>query len=350
MKTLTLEEVIRTFSSIGEAINANLDRQASLQRTLQILIQSLDYQAASVRLLDPERQLLERQASVGLSDEYLQKGPVAVEQSALDRSVLQGEIVAVEDITQDQRWQYPAAAQAEGIHSVLAVPLRIGQRYLGVLRVYTGEVHHFSGDEQLFVSAVADLIARLVRNQRLHQAIYQIAAEVNSSLEVKAVLQALLDNVVEQMMCKAASLRLLGPQKHRLHLVATKGLSEQYLQKGDIRVEESGIDRQVLQGEVVILYDVQQESGFQYPAEALAEGIRSVLAVPLAIRGQIIGVLRVYSAQPYRFNTDEVDFLRMASDLGAVALDKARLYEALSEKYESAREDWAGWYRFLALS
>ena len=350
-KPLTTELAVHLLSAIGETLNAGLGRQEMLQHILQNLVQELGYTAASVRLLNPERQTLEVQASVGLSQQYLTKVAVDVEHSQIDQAVLAGNRVAIENIQEDARWPNPVAARAEGIRSVLAIPLRIHGRYLGVLQLYTAEAHSFRPEEQQLLEAVGNVAARLIRNIRFYQALHTIAADVNSSLEVKKVLQALLRNVVEQINCKGSSIRLLGPRQRRLHLVATFGLSQQYLNKGEVVVQESPIDRQVLQGQVTMIADLQHETALlQYPDQALAEGIRSVLAVPLAVRGQMIGVMRVYSAQVHRFNDDEVEFLRTVADLGAVAIDTARLYEALSEKYEAAKEDWAGWYRFLALS
>ncbi|NOZ26947.1 MAG: GAF domain-containing protein [Chloroflexi bacterium] len=345
-----VHRAIRAFYNIAKAMNASYGRQELLQRMLETIVRELGYKAASIRLLDQERQTLEMEAAVGLSERYLAKGPVEVAHSPIDREVLRGNAVALHDIVHDGGLQYPDEARAEGIRSVLAVPLRIQDRNLGVLRVYTAEPHHFTQDEQLLVGAVANLAARAIRNAHLYRAMHTIASEVNSSLKLNEVLKALLRNVIEEVNCKAASIRLLGPRKRRLHLVAAEGLSERYLKKGDIWIKESPIDREVLQGKPAMIYDVEREVGFQYPEEAAREGIRSVLAVPLKVQDQIIGVLRAYSAQPHRFSEEEVEFLEAIADLGAIAIENARLHEALNERYEAAREDWAGWYRFLTLS
>jgi len=345
---LSAHQVAQIFYHIGDAINAEVGHQEILERSLATLVEQLDYRAASVRLLDPEHQTLNLQAAVGLSADYLNKGPIEVGRSQVDAAVLQGEHVTITDIAEDPRWQYIEQAQAEGLRSVLAVPLRIANRYLGVLRVYTEDQHHFLPEEEHLVAAVANLVARILRDIRQQNALQTIAAEANSSLEVRQVLDTLLAQVIQHINCKAGVIRLLGPERKRLHLVATQGLSEAYLDKGEIVVESSPIDRRVLQGEVVSIYDIAEESAFQYPEAATREGIRSVLAVPLSVRGDIIGVLRIYSVQPYRFHQDDADFLKTVANLGAIAIDNARLYQTLNEKYEAARKDWAGWYRFLA--
>ncbi len=344
-----VESPVRVIYAIAEVMNARLGRQELLEHMLQTIVTEMGYKAASIRLLDPERRTMEMQAAYGLSERYLSKGAVEVDHSPIDRDVLQGNAVAIRDVLHDVGLQYPDEARQEGIRSVLAVPLRIQDRHLGVLRVYTSELHEFSLSEQLVVSAVANLAARAIRNAHLYRAMHTVAAEINSSLKLNDVLKALLRNVIEEVNCKAASIRLLGPRKRRLHLMAAEGLSDRYLKKGEVWVEESPIDREVLQGRPAMIYDVQREVGFQYPEEAAREGIRSVLAVPLQVRDEIIGVLRAYSAQPHRFSEEEVQFLEAIADLGAVAIENARLHEALSEKYEAAREDWAGWYRFLTL-
>ncbi len=344
-----VESSVRLIYTIAQVMNAGLGRQELLERMLQSVVTELGYKAASIRLLDPEQRTMEIQAAYGLSERYLSKGPVEVDRSPIDRDVLQGNAVILRDVTRDAGLQYPEEARQEGICSVLAVPLRILDRPLGVLRVYTGEPHEFSLSEQLLVGAIANLAAGAIRSAHLYHAIHSIAAEVNSSLKLDEVLRALLRKVIEEVNCKAALIRLLGPRKKRLHLIAAEGLSERYLKKGEIRVEDSPIDRQVLQGRPAMIYDVQREAGFQYPEEAAREGIRSVLAVPLRVREEVIGVLRAYSAQPHRFSEEEVEFLEAIADLGAVAIENARLHEALGEKYEAAREDWSGWYRFLTM-
>jgi len=88
----------------------------------------------------------------------------------------------------------------------------------------------------------------------------------------------------------------------------------------------------------------------QYPEEAQREGIRSVLVLPLCVHGTTIGVLRLYSGQVRRFSTEQLAFATAVADLGAVAIENAKLHAALKERVEALKTDSNGWYRFLALS
>ena len=75
-----------------------------------------------------------------------------------------------------------------------------------------------------------------------------------------------------------------------------------------------------------------------------------MLVLPLCVRGITIGVLRLYSGQIRRFSTEELAFAAAVADLGAMAIENARLHAALQERLEALKADSNGWYRFLALS
>jgi len=174
-------------------------------------------------------------------------------------------------------------------------------------------------------------------NQELdyYRALYDVARTINSSLELTEVLERVAKSTAEALKVKACSLRLLSSDRKRLVFGAAYGLSSSYVRKGDVEVEKSGVDRQVLRGNTVLIPDATEDERFQYPDRARQEGIRSVLVVPLAARGQIIGVMRVYSAEKREFTEAEIEFLSRISDLSAVAIDNARLYRILRQDYET---------------
>jgi GAF domain-containing protein len=163
------------------------------------------------------------------------------------------------------------------------------------------------------------------------------------------MLEQVLQATVREMGLKAASVRLLDPERQVLRLVAAYGLSEAYLAKGDIHVARSPVDQRALQGEVVLLYDVGQVSGYEYPEEASREGIRSVLVVPLVLKEHTLGAMRAYSLQSRHFGPIAQSFLTSVASLVALGIENARLYAALQDRYDDLKLDVAEWHRFLAL-
>jgi signal transduction protein with GAF and PtsI domain len=163
-------------------------------------------------------------------------------------------------------------------------------------------------------------------------ALYDVARVINASLEPSKVLEKIVQSVVKAMGVKASSIRLLDSRERLLVLGAASGLSRGYIRKGPISIEESGVDRKVLRGRTVWLDDAQTAKDFQYGAMAKAEGIKSVLVVPLMLEKKAIGVLRVYADKLRKFRDDELKFLKAVANLSAIALDNARMHETLQTR------------------
>ena len=344
----------RAISAVTDAMGSTARWQDVLDSILRALVEELGYKAASVRLLNEERQTLVLTGSIGLSKVYLAKGAVEVGKSILDREVLDGNLVEIANVKDDSRLQYPQAAVAEGIGSILAAPLALRDRVIGVLRAYSADTRVAPETEKHFLQSVGKLTARALVNAKHSEAMRNIAGQINSSLDLQAVLTAILQQTVDELNFKGGIVRLLSPAGQYLELVAATGLSQAYLSKGLINVERSAMDQKVLQGEMVTIFDVATDPGCQYPQEALKEGIRSIQSVPLtapdrsnASGHRVIGVLRVYSSQPRRFSEDEVLFLRIIASLGAIALQNARLHHDLARRVDSLQPDEDGWQRIV---
>lgn len=346
-----LQHEVRVLYELVQAINSGLGQQEVLSILLGRIVTDLDYRAATIRLVDQEHQRLDLKAAYGLSEEYLHKGSVDVAKSGIDQKVLTGEQVAVTELKQETRFQHAEAAFREGLVSMLAVPLSIYDRVIGVLHLYTGEVHEFGPEEIAFISAIANLGAQAIQRSRLFEAFQSIAQNVNSSLDLKEVLIKLLSISVIELNVKAGSIRLLGQKRETLHLAASTGLSQEYIQKGAVKVAQSPIDQKVLQeGKPVAITDLTEETGFQYLEEVRKEGIRSVFVLPLRVKDQRIGVMRFYSSKVREFTAEELNFAVAVADIGAVAIENAKLHEVLKQRLAALKEDVDGWYQFLAFS
>lgn len=167
-----------------------------------------------------------------------------------------------------------------------------------------------------------------------YRSLYEVARVINSSLDPATVLEKIAQQVTLAMEAKASSIRLLDRQGKRLLMGAAYGLTKGYLRKGPVEVQKSGIDREALVGNEVAIRDACTDPRFQYPEKAREEGIASVMVVPLLVEGKAIGVIRVYSATCRDFASEEVEFLKAIANLSAIAIENARLHQALKADYE----------------
>lgn len=171
---------------------------------------------------------------------------------------------------------------------------------------------------------------------RYFRALFDAAQAVTSSLEVEDILEQLVKSTVRVLRIKACALRLLNENGETLTLRAAYGLSDHYLRKGPVVRTQSPLDHAALQGQVVIVPNVSTDPLFQYPQEARAEGIASVLCVPLRAHGESIGVMRAYTAEPHDFPELEQELVQALADLGALALVNARMFDTVRRDYHDA--------------
>ncbi len=177
---------------------------------------------------------------------------------------------------------------------------------------------------------------------RHYRAIYEVAATINSSLDSQEVLLSIAESAARAMGAKASSLMLLSPNRQELHHRASYGLSEAYLHKGPLDVDHSMAE--ALNGRPVAVLDAGTDARVQYRREATQEGIVSMLSVPIRLRNEVIGVMRVYTGEPREFGPEEVEFVQAVANLGAIALENARRFEEIRSNYDALRQDLLEWY------
>jgi len=174
---------------------------------------------------------------------------------------------------------------------------------------------------------------------RYFDALYEVARAVNSSLNREGVLATIVAAAATATGAKACSLLLLDAEKKKLVHSADHGLSEEYLSKGEVMAERSLAD--ALKGETVVVSDVSTDPRMQYPAEAMVEGIRSILCVPLMSRDHVIGQMRTYHAEQQEFSAGTKKLLHAVASLSGIAIENSKIHDSLKRAHDAClRELW----------
>lgn len=163
-------------------------------------------------------------------------------------------------------------------------------------------------------------------------ALHQVAVDITSSLDPRVVPEAIVRSIAEAVGAKACSILLLAVDRQQLCHMASFGLSPEYMGKGPVLVDRSMAD--ALDGHPVAVRDVRTDPRIQYAAEAVREGIASILSVPIRLREEVVGVVRVYSSEPRQFTIEDVEFVEAAANLGAIALENARRHEDVQYRFD----------------
>ncbi len=151
--TINYETLIR----ITKAISKIREPEEIVLVTVEGVTHALNVKGCTLFLFSAKSQELKLAGSYGLSDEYLNKGPVSSLRS-IASALQDGQPVAIFDVADDPRIQYPEAAIKENIASILSVPIIIGEKLVGCMRVYTGRPWEFTLNDVNFVQAVAQVV------------------------------------------------------------------------------------------------------------------------------------------------------------------------------------------------
>ena len=152
---------------ITRSLSKSKDPEEIIRMTVESIKSTLDFKGCALFLINRQTKELEVASSTGLSSEYLNKGPISALHSIANS--LQDGPVAVYDVSDDPRIQYPEAAKLEGIASILSVPILVSDETIGAIRVYTAEKWEFTLDDVNFIQALAQIAGILIEMSRLYK-------------------------------------------------------------------------------------------------------------------------------------------------------------------------------------
>jgi len=179
-----------------------------------------------------------------------------------------------------------------------------------------------------------------INNNRM-DLLYEVSRALVSGHYWEEVLLLIVGMTAERMGSKICSLMLLDEQHQELDVKATQSLSELYRGKPPILVGESVSGRAVERRCPISVKNVQQDADYKYPEIARAEGLKSLISVPMMIKDRVIGVLNCYTAEEHEFTADEIKILVGVANQVAIAVENTNLLAekiAVVEKLETRKK------------
>jgi GAF domain-containing protein len=336
------DSYFKTFCKISKAFGTMLSTEKLLALIVESAISAMDAKAACLFLADEEKDLFVPVAQKGLSKNYLHAKPLQAK--AIVANVLNGGYLYIRDATADSRVEHHDLKRAEGIATLLVVPVIAHNKTIGILSLYTGQTRDFSPDEIEFLATLAEqgglalgqarLIERIQNNSKL---LLELTASINSSLDIKKVLHILSAETCERLGMKGVCIRLINPDTGALNRVAAYGLSETY-QARNPRPTNPHV-AEVLDGKTVVIEDVANDKQLQDREKIVKEGIASMLCVPIKSKEEVIGTMELVSATQRNFPAETITILEALAHTGALAIRNASMYLKLQQDKECLEKD-----------
>ena len=166
---------------------------------------------------------------------------------------------------------------------------------------------------------------RPMSHAKQFEAISKVSKTITSDLYLEDILKLIVTVTAEIMNSKICSLMLIDEKTGELILKATQSMSEAYNKKPALKIGEGIAGRVAQDFKPKAIYDISKEPEYRSKNIAEKEGLRSLLSVPLAVKGRIIGVLNNYTSHAHKFTKTEIDILTAVANQAAIVVENAGL-------------------------
>ena len=156
-------------------------------------------------------------------------------------------------------------------------------------------------------------------------ALTKISKAIASDIYLEDILRLIVTVTAEMMGSNICSLMLIDEQKKELVIKATQSVSEEYNKKPPLKLGEGIAGKAAKENKPIVIKDVTKEREYKHKDIAKKEGLCSLLCVPLAVRGKVIGVINCYTSKPHDFTETEINILTTIANEAAVAIENAEL-------------------------
>jgi len=260
----------------------------------------------------------------------------------------------IEDLQVDPRLRERDWAKAEGLASLVAVPLLLEDAPVGVLVGLSRQRREFSKEEVALVQALATSAAVAIRNARLYEetqtrlrhteTLVSVSQAIGSTLELSEVLRRATREMVRAVGGDMGVAWLLAPD--RTHFVPLVGyhIPKDVLNTpvaAALKLEDPVIQTLLAAKGPIVAADSQGEAWSAMPA-AQAVAHKSMLIQPIHWKDELIGGFSVlWLKEAHRFTPDELRLAEGIALQGALAVENSRLYEGVKQQMAELKQTQA---------
>lgn len=321
---------------IGQAMGSLFDIEEMLKMVADIIAQVTGTDLCLIYLLDDTKTELilraaSRPASGVIGKIRLKVGEGVTGWVAKERQ----HVVLDREAWRDARFKHVPGFRQDNYHSMLSVPLPGKEDLVGVINVRTNPPHDYTKTQINLLNSIADQVGGAVDNFLQYRkmekrashltTLSEISKTITSDMYLEEVLHLIVAMTADSMNFKICSVMLLDEEKQELVIKATQSKSRAYIKKPNLKLGESVAGRAIMEGQPITIRDVRRTPSYRFPDIAKREGLCSLIAVPLNVKGKIIGVLNCYTATPHIFTEEEIALLTALASHASIAIQNSKL-------------------------
>ncbi len=333
--TVKLNQELSILNAISQTVNQSIDLDEILNKSLDKMMEMIDVRSAGIYLSDEKTNDLIFVAHRGFSKIFL-KGMkrLRVGEGVTGKVAFSGESIFIEDYP-----SHPAAlplAIEEGLKSLTVIPLKSRGKVYGTLNIAKKEVSKIGPFEKNLFNSIGQIISGALERTSLYmenvkrleelKTLYSISQEIASKLELKVILQKIMQSAIELLGAEGGTIALWDNRKQNYTLAIVHRLPESLVGK-EISPPWDGVVGEVIAKKSPVLCKDYEHHPSRMK-ELDSYHFKEVLGVPLIVREMIIGTMAIVSSDPeVNFQQNEIDLLYNFAHQAAIAIGNAKLYE-----------------------
>ena len=339
-------EVADTLAEVSRAIDSTLDLEKVLDLVLEGLASVIEYDSSAILLL--EQDSLRVKAVRGVLTTEALDVTIPADDNSLSRRVLDARRpIVVADVQDFPGWD--ATAYGSHIRSWIGAPLVARGQAIGLLSVDSQQEDAYNERDAQVVMAFAHQVAAAIANARLYaeaernwreqRYLQEIAHAFSSTLDLEQVLTLVMGKTNELLGVEAGSVALLSQDRQELVFHASVGGGADVVKGLRMPASEGIVGWVVSHGESLLVPDIAQDARHYGQVDARSGfKTRSVLCVPLMVKGTVIGAIEVLNKIGGPFDAHDRRMAEVLALSAAPAIENARLFQREKRALEKLRQ------------
>lgn len=324
---------------IGKAMSSSMiDKGKTHTLITEAVIMVLQVERSFLLLKDERGEYLSAEAGSGMiSKEALESLRIKIGEGIVGNMAVSGEPKLVCDLTAEDEVIKRVAEELK-VESFIAAPLKVEGRILGVITADSKRSGRpFTDGDLKLLSVMADLAAVAEENASLIEmlkdkasrlnVLLEIGKALNSTLKLQDLLDLIIDKAIEVTRASSGSIMLCDRKEGRLVIRSARGLSAEVMKNVRLKIGEGVTGWVAEKGEALLVPDVFKDQRYR----SVNEKVRSELAVPMILEGEVIGVINVDHYEIDAFSCWDLETLSTLSSAATVAIRNAELFEKLEK-------------------
>ncbi|MFA6143003.1 MAG: HD domain-containing phosphohydrolase [Candidatus Omnitrophota bacterium] len=325
----------------SEAVSTNHLLSLIVKQTLDLM----DAEVCIIWLKDKDSNLVAR-ISFGLKGTGIQSAKISISKQLMKCIINKKGPTYIASLTKDPRVPFKKIIKREGLRSMLAAPLTVGDENIGVLMVCTKSGRRFHGTDFKIFNAIAGQAALATANIGLYDrmdkkardeigkmaTLFNMSRSLSSAQEMNVALDIILEKVCVLTESKFCILKLMDRSRRRLVMASIFGLSRTKA-KGISRFNDDIANKVLRGGSVLVINNVNTYFKRKIPASLKEHGIHSLIMAPLYSNKRRSGILSLYMPDVRIFEKEELDMIEMIAGFSSMVVDNSIMLERIRKDY-----------------